>query len=69
MDVIQYVKDNYPYTNMQNAIRVNQVLDIYKRAKTGKTRTGSSRAAKATTNTKVAAIASAVTQPIARDTR
>ena len=36
MDVIQYVKDNYPYTNMQNAIRVNQVLDIYKRAKTGK---------------------------------
>lgn len=36
MDVISYCKDNYEYEQLQNCIRVNGVVDIYKRKKGGK---------------------------------
>jgi Putative quorum-sensing-regulated virulence factor len=36
MDVIAYCKENYEYEQLQNCVRVNGVVDIYRRKKGGK---------------------------------
>jgi uncharacterized protein (DUF3820 family) len=36
MDVISYCREQYECTDLQNCVRVNGVVDIYKKQKTGK---------------------------------